>query len=165
MSPTPRGSGQALAGLSRQSSQRVHRRHGFLCRAHIDVPAPVWFLRVEHGRRRILHFNITSHPTSEWVVQQLREAFPEAGPYRYVILDHDSRFHDDVITFLAAAGLQPKRTSVQAPWHHNDRIHDSLVKDTPTRRPVESEPWPAETVVSSARLGGPHHRYSWRAAA
>ncbi len=141
--------------------------------------------------------------TEEWVVQQLREVFPEAGAYRYVILDHDSRFNDDVITFLKATGLQPKRTSVQAPWqngiaerwvgscrreildhiialnephlrrlmrdyvnyHHNDRIHDSLAKDTPNRRPVESKPSPAATVVSSARLGGLHHRYSWCAAA
>jgi len=33
------------------------------------------------------------------VVQQLREAFPEASPYRYVILDHDSKFDADVIGF------------------------------------------------------------------
>src|SRR5437879_2309856 len=32
------------------------------------------FFIVEHGRRRVLHFNITRHPTAEWVVQQLREA-------------------------------------------------------------------------------------------
>jgi putative transposase len=31
---------------------------------------------IEHGRRRILHFNITSRPSSEWVVQELRAAFP-----------------------------------------------------------------------------------------
>jgi len=39
------------------------------------------FFVIEHGRRRILHFNVTRHPTAEWVVQQLREAFPAAGPY------------------------------------------------------------------------------------
>ena len=38
------------------------------------------FFVIEHGRRKILHFNVTRHPTAEWVVQQLREAFPEAGP-------------------------------------------------------------------------------------
>ena len=32
------------------------------------------FFVIEHGRRRILHFNVTRHPTVEWVVQ-LREAF------------------------------------------------------------------------------------------
>jgi transposase InsO family protein len=61
------------------------------------------FFVIEHGRRRILHFNVTSHPTSEWVVQQLREAFSDAGPYRYVILDHDSKFDVDVIAFLKAS--------------------------------------------------------------
>ncbi len=34
------------------------------------------FFVIEHGRRRILHFNVTSRPSSEWIVQQLREAFP-----------------------------------------------------------------------------------------
>ncbi len=58
------------------------------------------FFVIEHGRRRILHFNVTRHPTSEWIVQQLREAFPEAGPYRYVILDRDTKFDSAVITFL-----------------------------------------------------------------
>jgi putative transposase len=161
------------------------------------------FFVIEHGRRKVLHFNITSHPTSDWVVQQLREAFPEAGPYRYLILDHDSKFNGDVITLLKATGLQPKRTSVQAPWqngiaerwvgscrreildhvialderhlrrlvrdyvnyHHEDRIHDALGKDTPNRRRVETKCSSTATLVSSPRLGGLHHRYSWRAAA
>jgi len=68
------------------------------------------FFLIEHGRRRILHFNVTRHPTAEWVVQQLREAFPEAGPYRYAIFDRDSTFNDEVVTFLRATGLKPKRT-------------------------------------------------------
>lgn len=161
------------------------------------------FFVIEHERRRVLHFNVTAHPTSEWVVQQLREAFPESGPYRYVILDRDSKFNADVIKFLTSTGLTPKRTSVQAPWqngiaerwigscrrelldhvialseshlrrlirdyvnyHHEDRIHDSLQKDTPNQRAVESKPFSAATVISRARLGGLHHRYSWREAA
>jgi transposase InsO family protein len=51
-------------------------------------------------------------------VQQLREAFPEASPYRYVILDRDGRFDADVIGFLKATGLEAKRTSVRAPWQN-----------------------------------------------
>src|SRR5207249_9449817 len=39
---------------------------------------------IAHGRRKILYFNVTRHPTAEWVVQQLRQAFPEVGPYRCV---------------------------------------------------------------------------------
>jgi hypothetical protein len=76
------------------------------------------FFVIEHGRRRILHFNVTSQPTSEWVVQQLREAFFESGQYRYVIFDHDAKFNGDVIAFLKATGLKPKRTSIQAPWQN-----------------------------------------------
>jgi hypothetical protein len=70
----------------------------------------------EHGRRKILHFNVTRHPTAEWVVQQLREAFPEAGPYRYVILDRDAKFDAEVVAFLQGTGLRAKRTSVGSPW-------------------------------------------------
>ncbi len=76
------------------------------------------FLIIEHGRRKILHCNVTAHPTSEWVVQQLREAFPEADPYRYAIFDHDSKFNVDVVQLLAATGLKPKRTGIQAPWQN-----------------------------------------------
>jgi putative transposase len=50
------------------------------------------FFVIEHGRRRILHFNVTCHPTADWVVQQLRKALPDAPPYRYAIFDRDSKF-------------------------------------------------------------------------
>jgi len=50
--------------------------------------------------------------------QQLREAFPEAGPYRYVILDRDTKVDAEVISFLKSTGLKPVRTSVQAPWQN-----------------------------------------------
>ena len=161
------------------------------------------FFVIEHGRRKILHFDVARHPTAEWIVQQLREAFPEAGPYRYAIFDRDSKFDADVIAFLKATGLKPKQTSARAPWqngvserwvgscrrgipdhvivpneqhlrrlvrdyvsyHHRGRIHDSLEKDTPNRRPVEPKPAANSIVISMPRLGGLHHRYSWRAAA
>ena len=76
------------------------------------------FFVIEHERRKILHCNVTQHPTAEWIVQQLREAFPEPCRYGYVILDRDRKFDAEVIGFLQAAGLEPKRTSVQAPWQN-----------------------------------------------
>jgi len=161
------------------------------------------FFVIEHGRRKILHFNVTRHPTAGWVVQQLGEAFPEAGPYHYVILDRDAKFDVEVVTFLQGTGLRPKRTSIRSPWqngiaerwvgscrrelldhviplneqhlghlvrdyvgyYQEDRIHDALGKDTPNLRPVEKKPSAEAKVISSVRLGGLHHRYSWREAA
>jgi hypothetical protein len=76
------------------------------------------FFVIEHGRRRILHFNTTPHPSADWVMQPLRETLAQAAPYRYAILDRDSIFNADVIAFLKATGLEPKRTSIQAPWQN-----------------------------------------------
>jgi transposase InsO family protein len=76
------------------------------------------FFAIEHGRRRILHFQATTHPTSDWVMQQLREAFPLPCPYRYVILDRDTKFDREVLQFLRSSGLEPIRTSVRSPWQN-----------------------------------------------
>jgi hypothetical protein len=50
-------------------------------------------------------------------------------------------------------------------YHHQDRTHDSLHKDTPNRRPAEKRPSPTAKIISGARLGGLHHRYGWGEAA
>ncbi len=50
-------------------------------------------------------------------------------------------------------------------YYHQDRIHDALGKDAPNRRAVEPKPSANATVISMARAGGLHHRYSWRNAA
>ena len=44
------------------------------------------FFVISHGRRKILHFNATEHPTSAWIAQQIREAFPEDAAPRHLIL-------------------------------------------------------------------------------
>ncbi len=58
-----------------------NHRHGIAAMDFLVVPTArfrllyVWFV-IGHGRRKIIHFGVTAHPTSSWVVQQLREAFP-----------------------------------------------------------------------------------------
>jgi transposase InsO family protein len=76
------------------------------------------FFVIEHGRRKILHFNVTEQPTGPWIVQQLREAFPESCPYRYAILDRDSKFGEEVTDLLTASGMKPTRISPASPWQN-----------------------------------------------
>jgi len=76
------------------------------------------FFVIEHARRRILQFNVTFRPTSDWIVQQLREAFPLPCPYRYVLFDHDSKFGSEVLQFLKSSALKPIHTTIRSPWQN-----------------------------------------------
>jgi putative transposase len=76
------------------------------------------FFVIKHHRRRILHFNATAHPTSDWIVQQLREALPLPCPYRYILFDRDRKFGGEVGEFLKASGIKAVRTSVRSPWQN-----------------------------------------------
>jgi transposase InsO family protein len=76
------------------------------------------FFVIAHDRRRILHSNVTKHPTSAWVVQQLREAFPFDSAPGYLIFDRGSNFNDEVIDTVKSFGIKPKRTSYQSPWQN-----------------------------------------------
>ena len=73
---------------------------------------------IEHARRRILYFHVSAQPNSDWVTQQLREAFPDSTPYRYAILDRDTKFDAEVLSVLRSIGLKPKRTSRESPWQN-----------------------------------------------
>ena len=53
------------------------------------------FFLIGHDRRRILHCNVTKHPTSLWIVQQLREAFPFDSASRFLIFDRDTKYEED----------------------------------------------------------------------
>jgi putative transposase len=76
------------------------------------------FFILSHDHRRILHFNVTRNPTSHWVVQQLREAFPFEPSHKYLIFDRDAKFGPEVIAAVKAVGRAPKRTSFRSPWQN-----------------------------------------------
>ena len=77
----------------------------------------VWFA-IEHGRRRILHLNVTSSPTAAWVIQQLREAFPWDPKARHLIHDRDAIFSAQVLGTIRSFGIEPKRISYRSPWQN-----------------------------------------------
>jgi hypothetical protein len=76
------------------------------------------FFVIHHDRRRILQLAVTDHPYAEWVVQQLREAFPYDSAPRYLILDRDGRYGNVVPDTLRAWGLKPVRISRRSPWQN-----------------------------------------------
>jgi putative transposase len=76
------------------------------------------FFIISHDRRRILHFNVTRHPTSRWVVQQLREAFPYRSSPRFLIFDRDSKYGLEVGCAVRSMAIRPVRTSFESPWQN-----------------------------------------------
>jgi transposase InsO family protein len=75
-------------------------------------------LVIQHDRRKVLHVNVTAHPTSAWVVQQLREAFPFETTAQFILLDRDSIFSAEVRDSLRRLGVQPLRTAYHSPWQN-----------------------------------------------
>ena len=76
------------------------------------------FFVIVHDRRRILHFNVTKHPTSLWVVQQLREAFPFGSAPRFVIFDRDAKYGTVVPAAIRSMKIECVRTSLRSPWQN-----------------------------------------------
>jgi putative transposase len=67
------------------------------------------------GTRRILHWNVTDHPTAEWTAQQFRMVVSGNQPHRFVVHDHDSIYSEGVDRTIAAMGLTVLKTPVRAP--------------------------------------------------
>ena len=76
------------------------------------------FFVISHDRRRILHYNVTRHPTAAWVSQQLREAFPDDTAPKYLIFDRATNFNEEVVGTIKSFGIEPKRTSFRSPWQN-----------------------------------------------
>ena len=76
------------------------------------------FFVINHDRRRIVHFNVTKHPTSMWIIQQLREAFPFQSMRRFLIFDRDGEYGLELPIAARAMGLTAVRTSFESPWQN-----------------------------------------------
>jgi transposase InsO family protein len=74
------------------------------------------FLVLAHDRRRIVHFNVTAHPTAEWTVQQLREAFPFEQIPRYLLRDRDRIFGGEFRKDVKAMGIKEVLSAPRSPW-------------------------------------------------
>jgi putative transposase len=76
------------------------------------------FFVIGHDRRRVLHFSVTRHPTSTWIVQQLREAFPYQRAPQFLIFDRDAKYGLEVSIAVRSIAIQAIRTSFRSPWQN-----------------------------------------------
>jgi transposase InsO family protein len=73
------------------------------------------FVAMEIGSRRILHTNVTEHPSAEWATQQFREFLAFDHSYKFVIHDRDCIFSSALDLALKGFGVRPIRTPVRSP--------------------------------------------------
>jgi transposase InsO family protein len=82
-------------------------------------------------RRRVLHFNVTRHPTARWTAQQVVEACPFELPGRFLIRDNDKIYGAKFRHRIDGLGLEQIRTAFRSPWQNGfaERWIASLRRD------------------------------------
>jgi transposase InsO family protein len=118
MPPLPRSRG----GRSAQSWATFLRNHAgavLACDFFIVVTATFQrlyvFVMLDIGTRRVVHWNLTDHPTAEWTTQQFRNGLPLDCSYRFLVHDRDGIFAPAVDEALRSMSLHVLKTPVRAP--------------------------------------------------
>ena len=76
------------------------------------------FVVLSHDRRRIVHFNVTEHPTAAWAAQQITEAFPFDSAPEYLLRDNDSIYGQVFRERVRSLGIKDERTAFRSPWQN-----------------------------------------------
>ncbi len=76
------------------------------------------FVMLRHDRRRIVHFNVTAHPTAMWTAQQVVEAFPFDSAPRYLLRDRDSVYGAVFRRRVHSMGIEEVSTAPRSPWQN-----------------------------------------------
>ena len=89
------------------------------------------FVVLRHDRRRILHFNVTEHPTAEWTAQQMVEAFPWDTAPRYLVRDRDAVFGSSFRSRVAGLGITEVLIAPRSPWQnpYAERVIGSIRRE------------------------------------
>jgi transposase InsO family protein len=73
---------------------------------------------LSHERRKIIHFNVTAHPTSDWSTQQLRNALHDSEIPKFLIRDRDTKFGDLFVQSVSDFGIREIVTAFRSPWQN-----------------------------------------------
>ena len=71
-----------------------------------------------HERRKVLHFNVTEHPTAQWTAQHLVEAFPGDTALTYLPRDHDAVYGEGFQQRATSLGMAQVLTAPRSPWQN-----------------------------------------------
>ena len=82
----------------------------------IDFKLLFVFLVLAHDRRRVLHFNVTEHPTAEWAATQLAQAFPWDTAPRYLLRDRDQIYGEAFRKQAVSMMITEVLTAPKSPW-------------------------------------------------
>jgi transposase InsO family protein len=89
------------------------------------------FVVLAHRRRRVLHFNVTEHPTAAWSAHQLVEAFPHDTAPKYLLRDRDQIYGAQFRHRVAGLGAEEVLTAPRSPWQNPfvERLIGSIRRD------------------------------------
>jgi transposase InsO family protein len=76
------------------------------------------FIVLAHDRRRIIHFNVTQHPTAGWAAQQIIEAFPEDGAPRFMVRDRDGIYGEAFRSRVEGMNIEEICIAPRSPWQN-----------------------------------------------
>jgi len=76
------------------------------------------FLVLGHARRQLLWFEVTRHPTAEWLARQITEAFPWASAPIYLVRDNDGAYGHVFSRRVTAMGIRDRPISPRSPWQN-----------------------------------------------
>ena len=84
-----------------------------------------------HGRRQILWVGVTTHPTAEWIANQITEACGWEQAPRYLIRDRDGAYGDAFVRRLRSMGIRDRPTSPRSPWQNGyaERLIGSIRRE------------------------------------
>ena len=91
------------------------------------------FLVLGHGRRQLLWFEVTRHPTAEWLARQITEAFPWASAPTYLVRDNDRAYGHVFTSRVRAMGIRDRPISPGSPWQNGiaERLIGTLASRVP----------------------------------
>jgi putative transposase len=84
-----------------------------------------------HHRRRVVHFNVTEHPTAQWTGQQIIEAFPRDMAPKYLLRDRDAIYGSQFQKRVQSMGIEEVLSAPRSPWQNAfvERIIGSIRRD------------------------------------